>query len=239
MIIGQGVSVGGGIYVDVKSDNFPPQGVNKLYYGDLGNLFDASTYSGSGNQWVDTQGGNVATLINSPTYSTDFTGYFEFNGTNQRATVSGTPLNPTSYTKCVWFYLNGTQSNHLISFNDGTGTGHYMAFNNTNKLYCGHASWPGFPLSFESVTTFDNFVWYFVALTFDTTSGMTLFVNGREDSKYTLYKTPPVASQIGIASYDTFGYFKGRIGRVYIYNRALTAEEVRWTFNGTRYIYSI
>ena len=124
----------------------------------------SASYSGSGSTWTDISGGdNNANLVASPTYSVNNNGYFTFNGTDQYATLAGSPLNVNNYTKSVWFYLNATTDNNLISYDTGT-IGHYMFFGGTSTLYCGHSSWPGFPNTFGSVTSFSNSTCFFCAI---------------------------------------------------------------------------
>ena len=52
---------------------------NALLYVDAGN---AASYSGSGTTWTDlSTTGNNATLVNSPGYSSAYSGYLTFSGT--------------------------------------------------------------------------------------------------------------------------------------------------------------
>ena len=114
-------------------------------------LLDAgyvSSYPRSGSRWDDLSfSGNNGTLVNSPTFNSSNYGYLTFNGSNQYTNVAGTPLGLTSYTKNIWFYLNGTSDNNLSSSNTG---GHFMFFAGTNKLYCGHSDWGSYTV-FPSV----------------------------------------------------------------------------------------
>lgn len=233
MIIGPGIKIGGGINVDA---NQPPSVITS----GLTLYLDGSVYPGSGSTWTDQSGnGNDATLINSPTYSSLNGGYFTFNGSNQRATVAGTPLNTTNYTKCVWFYLNATTDNNLISYDDGIGNGHYMYFAATNRMYSGHVSWPGFATTYPSTGTFSNFTWYFVTITFNTTDGTALYKNAILDSTFTTYKTAPLAGQVNLGSFGAGNLLNGRIAKVMLYNRTLSAAEVLQNFNATKANYGL
>ena len=197
------------------------------------------SYPGSGSTWTDLAGGDSnATLFNSPTYSSSQGGYLSFNGTNQYGTLAGTPLNLSAYTKCVWFYLNTTFDNNLISYSDPGG--HYMFFGGTNTLYTGHTAWAGFPYTNPSVTTFSNSTWYFATVTFNTTDGMSLYVNNSLDHTYTAIKTAPTAGSVNIASYSAGGnLLNGRISQVLLYNRALTSQEVIQIYNSTKSRYGL
>lgn len=198
-----------------------------------------TSYSGTGTTWYDLASpSNDITLVASPTYSSNNGGYFTFNGSTQYGTIAGSVMSATSYTKCVWFYLNSTFDNNLISSDTGQ---HYMFFNNTNRLYSGHTGWTGFPTTYPSAATFSNSTWYHAALTFNTTTGMVLYINGVQDSTYTAQKTG--LSGDGSARIATYGnpgnLLNGRLSQVLIYDRSLTSEEVLGIYQSskTRYGY--
>jgi hypothetical protein len=195
------------------------------------------SYPGSGTAWSDLSGGsNNGTLVNTPTYSSNNKGSFAFNGTNQYATCSGTPLNVTNYTKIVWFKLSSLAfTNNIVS----GGSSHFMFFNATNKMYNGHADWASF-VAYPSTATFSTEIWYHAALTFNTTDGMVLYVNGFQDSTYTVVKTQaPNSGIIEIAAYASSYFLNGNVGQALIYNRTLTALEVRQNFEALRGRYGV
>jgi len=196
-------------------------------------LLDAgyvSSYPRSGSRWDDLSfSGNNGTLINTPTFSSSNNGYLTFNGSNQYVNVAGTPVGITAYTKNVWFYLNSTADNNLLSSDTG---GHFMYFAGSNKLYCGHSNWGNYGV-YPSTTSFSNGVWYNVCLTFDTTNGFILYVNGVQDSTYTAQKTPVSGNgSTRIGSYGAGGnLLNGRVSIAMTYNRVLSSTEVLTNFN--------
>ena len=203
-------------------------------------LLDAgyvSSYPRSGTRWDDLSfSGNNGTLVNTPTFSSDNYGYLTFNGNTQYVNVGGTPLGLSSYTKNIWFYLNGSSDNNLLSSDTG---GHFMFFASTNKLYCGHSNWGNYTV-FPSVTNFSNGVWYNACVTFDTTNGFVLYVNGVQDSTYTAQKTPIGGN--GSTRVGAFGaggnLLNGRAAVAMTYNRVLSSTEVLKNYNvfSSRYI---
>jgi hypothetical protein len=203
-------------------------------------LLDAgyvSSYPRSGSRWDDLSfSGNNGTLVNTPTFSSDNYGYLTFNGNTQYVNVGGTPLGLSSYTKNIWFYLNGTSDNNLLSSDTG---GHFMFFASTNKLYCGHSNWGNYTV-FPSVTNFSNGVWYNACVTFDTTNGFVLYVNGVQDSTYTAQKTPIGGN--GSTRVGAFGaggnLLNGRVAVAMTYDRVLSSTEVLKNYNAfsSRYI---
>lgn len=207
------------------------------------NASDSASYSGSGSTWTDLAGtADNISLVNSPTYTSGTPAYFTFNGSNQYGTGSGINVLPTTgYTKSVWFYLNGYLDNNLVS--SGTG-GHFMFMGaSTNRIYCGHANWTtlgGTYLDYPSTATISLSTWYYAVLTFNTTNGMTLYINGSQDSTYTVRKNAHAGDgSTNIATFSGGNLLNGRIAQVHCYNRALTAAEVLQNYNATKATYGL
>lgn len=194
---------------------------------DAGNT---SSYPGSGTTWTDLAGTQQnITLTNSPTFTSGTPAYFTFNGSSQYGTGSGAVLTTTSYTKSVWFYLNATADNNLISSDTG---GHFMYLASSSKIYCGHANWGNYQV-FPSTANIGLNTWYNATLTFNTTDGMVLYLNGTQDSTYTANKTAHGGnSSTNIGCFGAGGnLLNGRIAKVYCYDRSLTAAEVLQNYN--------
>lgn len=198
-----------------------------------------SSYSGSGSTWSDASGnGANITLVNTPAFTAGTTPYFTFNGSTQYGTGSKANVIPTTaYTKSVWFYLNGYLDNNLISSSTG---GHFLFMGaSTNKIYAGHANWASYTL-YGSTGTISLSTWYMVALTFNTTNGYTLYINGSQDSTYTADKSAHAGDgSTNVATYGGGNLLNGRLGQVYCYNRALTDAEVLQNYNATKSTYGL
>lgn len=193
---------------------------------------NTNSYGGSGTTWTDIAGTQQnITLVNSPTFTSGTPSYFTFNGSNQYGTGTDAVLTSTAYTKSVWFYVNGNNDNNLVS--SATG-GHFMYMFSSNKIYCGHANWADY-LAYPSTGNISLNTWYNATLTFNTTDGMTLYINGIQDSTYTANKAAHGGdSSVNIASFGTGNLFNGRIAKVYCYNRSITAAEVLQNFNSDK-----
>ena len=194
---------------------------------------NSTSYPGSGTTWYDLAGTQQnITLVNTPTFTSGTPSYFTFNGSTQRGTGTGAVLSSTTYTKSVWFYLNAYTDNNIVSSDTG---GHYMFFQGGNKMYNGHSNWAGFPSNYPSTATFSLSTWYNVALTFNTTDGMKLYINGNLDSSYTTIKTAYTGDgSTNIASYGTGNLLNGRIAKVYCYTKTLSATEVLQNYNADK-----
>lgn len=202
---------------------------------------DTSSYGGSGTTWTDIAGtAQNITFTGSPTYTSAAPSYFTFNGVNQYGLGSGAVLPTTTYTKSVWVYLNGYADNNIVS-----GDGHFMfmgAGGTDHKIYCGHANWttPSSYLDYPSTNTINLNTWYNLTLTFNTTDGMKLYINGVLDSTYTARKTAhPGTGTINLATYAGGNLLNGRISKVYCYNRSITADEVLQNFNSDKSQYGL
>lgn len=209
---------------------------NAIVTDNLTLQLDASnptSYPGSGTTWIDLAGTQQnITLVNTPVFTSGTPSYFTFNGSNQRGSGTGVVLSSTTYTKSVWFYLNAYTDNNVVSSDTG---GHYMFFQGGNKMYNGHSNWAGFPSNYPSTATFSLSTWYNVALTFNTTDGMKLYINGNLDSSYTAIKTAFTGDgSTNIAAYGAGNLLNGRIAKVYCYTKTLSAAEVLQNYNADK-----
>lgn len=198
---------------------------------------DVTSYNGTGNIWTDIAGTSQnITLTGSPTYTSGMPSYFTFNGTSQYGLGSNTVLPSTGYTKSVWVYLNSYQDNNIVS-----GDGHfiYMYNGSTQKIYCGHADWASY-IAYPSTNTINLNTWYNITLTFNTTDGMKLYINGVLDSVYTARKTAhPGSGTINVATYNGGNLLNGRISKVYCYDRSLTQSEINQNFDAEKSKYGL
>lgn len=199
------------------------------------------SYPGTGSTVYDisAQTSSNVNLFGSPTFnSLEYGGTLTFNGTNQYGIGTGTPLGLSAYTKSFWVKLNSySTNNNTVSSNNG---GHFCYFATTNKLYSGHSDWGNY-LVFPSTTSFSLNVWYHVALTFDTSAGMILYVNGVQDSSYNGTLTPvPGTGQVDLACFDAgYNLLTGALAQVMIYDRVLSANEISQNFNALRRRFNI
>lgn len=192
------------------------------------------SYPGSGTTWANLSSNtNSLTLVNSPTFSAN--GVFSFNaGSNQYATTSNNVLNSTAYTKCAWFQTqNLSATNNIISGNNGQ---HAFWLAGGNKLNSGHnGGWS----TVQSNTTLVTNQWYFGVVTFNTTTGWALYLNGLLEVTNASTTTFTGTGDVLVAAYGNSNLFQGQINGVFIYNRVLTAQEIQQNFNALRGRYGI
>jgi hypothetical protein len=132
---------------------------------------NTKSYPGSGSICNDlSNNNNSVTLTGSPTVANNS---FTFNGSTQYGTVSNNIINPTAYTKCVFFYPTVTnQNNNILSNNSGT----ILWMNGGNRLVTAHTTTSYGLLSSNTLISANT--WYHGAVTFDSVNGHKMYING-------------------------------------------------------------
>jgi hypothetical protein len=195
---------------------------------------DKNSYPGSGTSWTDLSGNNnTGALTNGPTFNSSNGGNITFDGINQCVVVNSNAsiLSTTAYTKIAWFYpTNFATGNNIIG--GGNSGQHTMWLAGGNKLNAGHnGSWS----TIVSNTTLSLNNWYFGAVTFNTTTGWVLYLNGVSESTNASTTTFTGNGEILLAAYGTgTNVFTGRIACGLVYNRVLTATEILKNYNATK-----
>ena len=197
------------------------------------------SYPGSGTVWRDLAGSNNGTLTNGPTFNSANGGSIVFDGSNDYVVLSNSSsISPTSgITVSAWCYLNaGSQTmirkninDYLLEWGDtGLGSGSYLYW---------YLSTTGGANYRRSTSAFSLNTWYNTVGVFTSGVGSALYVNGSPISTSYINTNTGTISQsngylrIGNWSDETFN---GKVSNVTIYNRALSAAEIRQNFNALR-----
>jgi hypothetical protein len=217
---------------------------------------DALSYSGSGNTWYDLSGNNYnSTLVGSPVFSgIASTANFLFDANTKSATLDTSLLNNYSsgtiecsvyITNLASSFILARQRNGVNSYNvlsvgsyaDGggllvTGTSGIVYYHNKNAQTV---------LSSSSALLVNT--WYRLSITF-TTSSVILYINGIQNATVAGdYSVPNDAStdpRIGAWIQGGTNYpMNGRMANFQIYNRALSAYEIKQNFDFYRTRYGI
>ena len=194
---------------------------------------DQNSYPGSGTSWFDLSGqNNTGVLTSGPTYSSENNGAIVFDGSNDLVVVNSlTSIMPTAaYTKIVWFFLTSyLTNNNIISGYDGQ---HAFWMSASNTLRAGHGN-----VSFSTVVTTTTIAlntWYCGAVTFNTTTGWRLYLNGSLENTNASTTSFIGNGDILLGSYGGGNLLTGRISNASVYNRVLTDAEIRQNFNALR-----
>lgn len=194
------------------------------------------SYIGSGTNWVDLSGNTNATLVNSPTFSSDALGSFVLNGSSQYATVSNVYNFSTSnqLTAMIWAKSAVSTWNDygfLISKRDqfiihpNVSSKDVACYVNTTT-----GGWQAVSFTPSSITVYNQYCMTYNAGTLIT------YLNGVYASNNNVGAT--LASDTGVVEIgkdDTLSrYLNGSISSVLLYNRALSATEILSNYNTTR-----
>ena len=216
---------------------------NTVTSGLVVNLDAGSTasYPGTGNLWTDLEGSNDATLINSPTYQTQFGGYLSFDdSSNEYATIPNIgDLNEWSVE--VWFKLTTSLTGKVTSvvsnqFDLSSKLNFSIGTNNAPSNY--NLSVGFFDGAWRTTTGIATTVgqWYHVVGTYDGTT-IRQYVNGTASGGTVTYSgTPQSGGEIRImrrwdSPVTSSNLVDGDLQVVRIYNRALTAIEVKQNYD--------
>lgn len=206
---------------------------------------NSRSYPGTGTTWYDLSGNNNhGTLTNGPTYSGFGGGSISFDGVDDVISL-GMPASlqvGESYTLCAWVRptANGSYPGLITTTINATfGGASYMLYfyANTRQL-----SMAAIGITAVSSLVVPLNTWSFVA-GIRTPSGTIFYVNQSTQNggsiaspQYYPSNNPP--SRVGIGSYSvnppSSNPFPGQMDDCRIYNRSLSALEIRQIFNSTR-----
>ena len=233
MIIGQGITIGGGVYMSSSAPLSVVTTGLQLYL-DAGN---ASSYSGTGTSWNDLSGnGRNGTLTNNPTYSSADGGSIVFDGNNDFVQCSGS-LTVTAATFVTWIRRNGSQDDYDgIIYSRGTVATGLSFLGVTNKI---SYTWNDAvnTYSWDSGLTIPDLTWCMVAVSVTSTSATAYLCqsSGITSATNIVSHTSTVLDDIRIGQDNLASrFFNGRIAVAQIYNIALSAEQVSQNFAADR-----
>lgn len=187
----------------------------------------------TGSVWYDLSGNTYnGALINEPTFNSSNSGSLIFNGINNYVNINSgaSILSNVNYTKIAWFYVTNFATNNNIISGGNTGQHAFWLFG-SNKLNAGHnGNWD----TVVSTTTLSLNTWYCGAVTFSTTSGWKLYLNGVQEATSASTTTFTGTGDIQIAQYQTGNNFTGRIAIAQVYNKVLSATEIQQNYNAQK-----
>jgi hypothetical protein len=201
---------------------------------------DAASYPGSGTAWTDLSGnGNNATLVNSPTWNSS--GWFAWNGTNQRATV--TRMVSGDFSLECWFRTTSTAGTSgsgwylgrgLIDAEVGGVTNDFgLAIGNGEVMFGVRED----ANTIRHSAPYNGGTWVqIVATRLQSSGAVLLFANGTQVASGTSStNTLNASSIISIAAIQTnTNFFAGDIAISRIYNRALPLPDIEQNLNANR-----
>lgn len=207
---------------------------------------NVKSYPGTGTAWNDmSSSGNNGTLTNGVVYSTNNNGVMTFDGVNDYVECgTNTITGSAAFTLASWFRTTTVSKYSGAISIGGAGNGPYIGTVAAAQVGTSSSIGGGFYGNNwgTGVTTLNT--WVYVTMTYASGSnGLTTFyVNDtvRLNQNFSgTPNTPSTLTRIGRIAVDTIYNFSGSIGLTQIYNRSLSAAEVRQNFEATRGRYGI
>jgi len=204
-----------------------------LLYIDIGK---SASYSGSGTSFTDLSGNsNTGTSANSPTYSNQYGGYMNFNGTNQYIATATAKYNQTYTGKTVFVVARLTSitaGTYRCLFGTASGTRNFNTY-----IYSPSAGVYQIHYSANNLGGVSNNIsltlgqWFVVAVTHSTDGVVTYYFNGQQVGT----NTGVTFSQWASNGNENIGagdnYWNGDIAVCAAYGRALSASEIQQDTN--------
>lgn len=231
---------------ELSSDVAVPNGL--VLALDAGNF---NSYPQSGSTWFDLMGNKNGTIGGNTTYSATSNGYFAFDGDQDYVDFGTNPSNFPTGDISVFMWVKATSMrvgwNIFFSkwFSDVLGNGsssdmHYaIKWNGSNyfqNLYTSNAS------DMYGSTALTTNTWYCLGFTLVNGGSLQMYLNGQPDGAVrsgvsrTNFTTNSMLYVGDPRSGGNVG-FAGHMASLYIYNRALTTDEVQQNFNNQKQRY--
>ena len=207
---------------------------------------NTQSYSGSGTTWTDLSSkGNNATLVNTPTFSSNNKGYFDFNGSNEAAQIADSEdftfgSADNDFTLDFWGYMDalpGSGSEYGMMDQRGFSSDNGVAINWKND---GGTMRVMFTLggvgSLTPPATLPAEQWIYCAC--GRRSGVFFVnINGTDISTFANSNTINNSTNVFYIGRSFFSsrYLNGRIALARVYNnRSLSETEVKQNYNALK-----
>ena len=213
-----------------------------------------ASYPGTGSTWFDISGnGHIGTFVNSPIWSSSNGGQFIFNGSNQRIQ---TTLRYWGQNVTFSAWVKRDEDTTYYNMFMGRYLPYFSFLGNAQNFWSYYTTGVGQTVLYTR--SISNNIWYnftYVITSDGSTSIMKNYTNGELDS-VSSYNGSSINGEGGAvfngahATYDPGYYFsvgdganfqwypfKGYIGRVEVFNEALSTQEILNNFNTTKLQY--
>lgn len=216
------------------SYNVRPLTDGLVYYLDAAN---PRCYTGTGNTAFDLKGSIVSALVNGTGFSSVNNGTFTFDGSDDYVTSSSDSgiagANPR--TLCAWAKFSNISSSVVCGIGNANVSFNLFEIQAYQSRLIGHR----FGDILNGTTILSTGIWYFTAYTYDGTTSK-LYLNasleGSINEILTTVNTPFTIGKKGFASNSNMS---GSVPQAQLYNRALSAAEIRQLYNATKGRYGL
>lgn len=232
------------IYID--SYRFAAGAVPGIVTDNLIAWYDASnaaSYPGSGSTWFDLTTNNRDLSISGATYSATNGGIFDFDGSDDFMSYNA-DINQSLKCLSIWFNsdlpFNDQNLKALIDFDVNSNNGSFFLGTFTSGINGeDYTLVTSGGLRISSVTTTPSLAneWYNITINYNG-SDYDFYINNTLYAKVTTTGHAQLFNAIkifiGKKAFDNSYFFDGQIGEVYMYNEALTIQQLTDNYNATK-----
>ena len=212
---------------------------NLVFCVDAANI---RSYPKTGTTWSDLKGGNNGTLTNmdAANFSSDNAGSLSFHGSNEYVAYSATPLDFSSSDFSVECIFRTTAAGtHVMMGLGPTGGDWWLGIINGKLRFS--ISLPSSTIEPQTLSTVNENQWKIVLATIkNSTYEVKRYLNGSlSDTRSGTGSYPNSSNDFSVGKFGaTSFYFPGDIACARIYNRVLSADEVRQNYLATKERYA-
>lgn len=227
------------------SYNVRPLTDGLVYYLDAAN---PRCYAGTGNTAFDLKGSAVSTLVNGTGFSSTQNGYFSFDGTNDYIDCGNFLDNPTDFTIIAWQKTSATTNIQmivakLVNYSSGAGWAMWTQSPTYGLAVVVQTNASNWKVYYSAKFTNDGF-WHHCAAVITNKIVTGFYVDGVSYSISVTsggtISTISNAVNVRIGRDEANEYiFQGNISQAQLYNRALSAVEIRQLYNATKGRYGL
>ena len=203
-----------------------------------------SSYPTKNNSWYDISGnGNHATLVNGPTFTSDYGGAVVFDGIDDYAYIPATnnlSFNNSSFSYSLAFSIPNwtfTSERIVLEYGDAGFQGYYQITFYPNQTTFRTMGINGYNIWFDTTVNFTANQNYIVTLTYSLqTSSAKLYINGVLVNIATITGTSQPTPKI-LYIYSRGGtriFQKGNLYNILAYNIALSSSQVSQNYNALK-----
>lgn len=209
---------------------------------------NAASYPGSGTTWYDLSGNlNHFSLLTGAFYSTDNGGVMNFDGLNDRISMSKAINTGNNVTLSMWVYKTkiGRQAFFTNSFNYVTTNGYCVLSQATGDIYVGvGADVYG---RFASDGTIVNNTWTCITVVITNGGNINIYKNGIEvtyksggiQANTTILYNNPKTEIFDMTINTAVDLGKGKTNDILLYDRALASYEISAIYNSQKSKYGL
>lgn len=193
------------------------------------------SYPKSGTTWSDLAGSNDGAMSGGPTFDSNNRGSLIFDRADDKVNLGTSPQDlvgqGSAATISAWFNVNNT--NQCMIIGNGTADRFYIETYNRSGSLVAHWGFGSSQNSSTSQAFISTNAWYHYTATYDQ-SVAKAYLNGVNTDSDTI-GSKTYGGNLNVGSWGASGFlFGGKIASVSVYNRALTADEVRQNYNATK-----